>query len=90
MFEIFGKDNSMRKLVSDYLELNAMYWNYRKIKKRKVMVPLLISAFYRSKQPYFDWRDIFNSRPPETQKVIFFTPIIIQLYCCPSEPSKDF
>jgi len=90
-FQIFGQGNSMKKLVFDFLTSNSINWNYRKLKKSNVIIPLFITSFRTTnKQSYFDWKDLFNKELPESQMALFFSPLIIQLYCCPSEPNRDF
>jgi hypothetical protein len=90
-FEVFGKDNSMKKLVSDFLTSNSINWDYRKFKNSNVIIPLFITSFHTDyKHLYFDWSDVLNKELPKSQMALFFRPLVIQLYCCPSEPGRDF
>lgn len=90
-FEVFGKGNSMKKVIFDFLTAHIRNWNHRKLKKSNVLIPLFITTYSTTnKQPYFDWNELFGKKVPESQAALFFSPLIIHLYCCPSEPNRDF
>jgi hypothetical protein len=90
-FEIFGENNAMKALVTDFLLASSKKWDYNKLKNTSVVVPLFITTYSKTnQQSYFNWEKIFSGGLPESQSVLFLKPLILHLHCCPSEPNRDF
>jgi len=90
-FQVFGKDTSLKNLLLNFLISHKHKWNYRKLKKAGALLPIFIASYRTDfKKIFVNWANIPVEDLPESQLVHFIKPIVIQLYCCPSHPSKDF
>lgn len=90
-FKVFGKDTVIKNLLIDFFISRKKNWNYNELKKMNGIVPIFISSYRINYNNIFiDWNNFLTEEFPESQEAIFVKPLIVQLYCCPSTPSKDF
>ena len=91
IFEIFEKDSLFKKLLLNFFTIHKSKWNYKKLKKMSAIVPIFIASYRKDfNKIYFNWSNLLSENFHENQITYFLNPLVVQLYCCPSSPSRDF
>ncbi len=90
-FDFFEKDSLFKKSLLDFFMTHKSKWNYKKLKKVSAILPIFITSYRKDFNKIFvNWSSVLNGGFQENQLAYFIKPLFIQLYCCPSSPSRDF